>query len=377
MPLVDRLYDSIADDMLWQDALGEICASFGSELGFVALADTVGHQSSFIRTFGNALILRSLQASRAAEMPFYPGISNLQIDQPVTVDMLYDMQGPGTRGAWLESPLNRNWAMPNGLDDFLWVALLKHARRVANLIVVTPRGRSDITSEELAQFASLAPHVRRALLISDLLETERHTATIYRSLIDALRHPVIIVAADLRVLYANAAAERLLSKAGSMSVKRGILKAQWPLAEKSLEASVRGGIRDECALGPAGINIPLPGEESPSVAHVLPLARRDQSARIAQDAVAAIFVAEAGQSPEPAFDALMALFGLTSAEARVATQIGSGLNRHQVADTNRVSDGTVKSQLNAVFGKTGTSDQRELSILLRDLAPPIRGGQHN
>jgi DNA-binding NarL/FixJ family response regulator len=48
------------------------------------------------------------------------------------------------------------------------------------------------------------------------------------------------------------------------------------------------------------------------------------------------------------------------------------MNRHTIAAANQVSDGTVKSQLDSIYDKTGASNQRELEKLLRDLTPPLR-----
>ena len=76
-------------------------------------------------------------------------------------------------------------------------------------------------------------------------------------------------------------------------------------------------------------------------------------------------------APLPAMDAIAALFGLTAAEKRVATQVAAGKSRHDIAQASGVSDGTVKSQLAAIFDKTNTCDQRDLALLVRDLSPPL------
>lgn len=39
-----------------------------------------------------------------------------------------------------------------------------------------------------------------------------------------------------------------------------------------------------------------------------------------------------------------------------------------------MSDHTVKTQLGVVYDKTGTRDQRQLQLLMRELTPPIRTG---
>jgi hypothetical protein len=46
-------------------------------------------------------------------------------------------------------------------------------------------------------------------------------------------------------------------------------------------------------------------------------------------------------------------------------------DRLLIAAACGVSDGTVKSQLATIFDKTGTGDQRELELLMRELSPPL------
>lgn len=316
-------------------------------------------------------MLAPLIREEAIDLPFYSGIARMEIDTPVTLDMLYAIQGPGTQQSWRESRMNLEWARPNRLDDCFWVALLKKPLRVGSLIVVTSVDRPQIKPAELERFAALAPHVRRAVTIGDLFETERRNASIFRAVIDALACPVAIVARDMRVLYANPAAEALFSDGGPVSAIHGQLVLGWAPAEQAVARAIELGLRDECALGPAGINVPLANARAPAVAHVLPLARRDLSVRIVQEAVAAIFIAEAGAVVLPAMDAIAALFGLTAAEKRVASQIAEGMDRAEIARANAVSDGTVKSQLAAIYDKTDSRDKRELALLIRELSPPL------
>jgi DNA-binding CsgD family transcriptional regulator len=104
----------------------------------------------------------------------------------------------------------------------------------------------------------------------------------------------------------------------------------------------------------------------------MPLVQREISARMSQHAAAAIFIAAAGTTPTPALDAIAALFGLTAAEKRVAGHVAAGRTRKAIAAAAGVSDDTIKSQLATIFDKTGTGDQRELELLIRELSPPLR-----
>jgi hypothetical protein len=48
------------------------------------------------------------------------------------------------------------------------------------------------------------------------------------------------------------------------------------------------------------------------------------------------------------------------------------LARVTKSNAQGVADGTVKSQLAAIYDKTGAEDQRSLQQLVRELSPPVR-----
>ncbi|MET3580797.1 DNA-binding CsgD family transcriptional regulator [Mesorhizobium robiniae] len=370
--VVEAIYDSIADVGRWQPTLDAICSLAEGQLAMLAVIDTISSSARFSVSCGDPAVLEPLKHDYGSEVPFCAALPKMEIDVPFTVDSIYALQGPDTRGKWLESRIVREWVQPNRLDDFFWVALMKRPTRIGTLMVVTDKDRRQISSEDLNLLCLLAPHVRRAVTIGDLFEAERRKAEIFRSIIESLDHPVLIVADDMNVIFANPAAEALLAENASVSCARGQLSFAYGKANAAIGRAVQLGTRDEFALGPSGINIPLAKAVAPAVAHVMPLARREISARISQRAAAAIFIAAAGSAPIPALDAIAALFGLTAAEKRVAGHVASGLTRKQIAAASGVSDGTIKSQLATIFDKTSTGDQRELELLMRELSPPLR-----
>ena len=61
------------------------------------------------------------------------------------------------------------------------------------------------------------------------------------------------------------------------------------------------------------------------------------------------------------------VFGLTHAEARLASALVQGLDLQEIARLHRVSVGTLRVQLKSVFGKTQTKRQAQLVALLAKL----------
>ena len=370
--IVEAIYDSIADVGRWPSTLESICKLALGRLAMLAVVDTSSNSARFSMSCGDPALLEPLQRDYAREVPFFKAVPKMDIDMPFTVDSVYALQGPDARQNWLESRIVREWVEPNRLDDFFWVALIKQPTRTGTMMVVTDKDRPQISARDLDLISTLAPHVRRAVTIGDLFEAERLRADIFASIIESLDHPVLIVADDMQIIFANPAAETLLTENTSVSLIRGQLSFAYANANTAIGRAVQLGTRDEFALGPSGINIPLVRAAVPAVAHVMPLARREISARVSQRAAAAIFIAAAGSTPMPALDAIAALFGLTAAEKRVAGHVAAGLTRREIAATSGVSDGTVKSQLATIFDKTGASDQRGLELLMRELSPPLR-----
>ncbi|MFB8829783.1 helix-turn-helix transcriptional regulator [Azotobacter sp. CWF10] len=71
---------------------------------------------------------------------------------------------------------------------------------------------------------------------------------------------------------------------------------------------------------------------------------------------------------KPRASILVQLFKLSPAENRLAELLAQGLKPDECADALCVSINTVRSQLRAIFQKTGTSRQSELIGLIHRLA---------
>lgn len=371
--LVGTIYDCIPDASLWQHALKQITSICDGHLGTLAVVDTERNVPRFSVSCGDEKVLQPLLTQYAKDMPFYSAVPKMELDVPLTIDSIYALQGPQTRDVWLSSKMAREWAVPNNIDDCFWLPVMKQPGRVGNMVIITHKDRRQINSDDIDLVSTLSPHIRRAVTIGDLFESERRKGEIFRDIVDQLSHAVLIVSEDMHIVFANLAAEQLLQSKQIVFSLRGNLAFSFQYANNAITHAVTAGMRNEYMLGPVGINVPLSNTSTPSVAHVMPLSKRDPSQRVAQRAAAAIFIASAGQAPLAAMDAIAALFGLTAAEKRVARYVASGKSRQEIADECGVSDGTVKTQLSAIYDKTNTTDQRHLALLVRELTPPVKG----
>lgn len=90
--------------------------------------------------------------------------------------------------------------------------------------------------------------------------------------------------------------------------------------------------------------------------------------KTANGAHAVVIMIDLAVLPRPELAPLQLIFGLTTAEARLAIAIALGRSPEEIADTTNVSTSTVRRQLSSVFQKTGTHRQPELVALLAHVA---------
>ncbi len=320
---IGRLYDCIVEPRLWQSTLSHIAELTDSEIITLAVLDVPTREARFLSAHGDPRVLGTLFHTYSALMPFYHVLHRFEIDEPLDFEAFCALHGPDGVEIWNGSRIQKEWFEPN------------HLRVGANLLVM-----------------------------------KRHR--LFQQILESLAHPVVVVTKDMRIVHANPTAEVMLREEGAIRQFSGKLVLNYSRANDAVAHAVKTGHQDEVLLGPSGIDIPLGGHERPSVAHVLPLARRLGQPQFSIHAAAAIFIAAPGSDVTPAIDAVAALFGLTSAEKRVASLVGSGKTRSEIAQLHGVSEHTVKAQLAAIYDKTNTRDQRGLQLLIRELTPPVR-----
>jgi DNA-binding CsgD family transcriptional regulator len=73
-----------------------------------------------------------------------------------------------------------------------------------------------------------------------------------------------------------------------------------------------------------------------------------------------MFLAIRGRMPAARPDLLIALYGLTPAEALVLSKLVAGLSAREIAAAHRVARNTVRNQIQRLLEKTATSRQSEL-----------------
>jgi DNA-binding CsgD family transcriptional regulator/PAS domain-containing protein len=266
----------------------------------------------------------------------------------------------------------REWAVPKGLFDAVAVGLVRDRSMVGNAIFSQHESAGAIDEAQLGGLRLLAPHIRRAVTISNLFDLKTVEAATFAATVEALTIGVVLTDEHAKIVHANAAAETMLAAGDLILMQHGRIAVQSATTTNSLQSAIAQAAKDEAALGQKGIGIPIlrPSGE-PLVIHVLPLRRGPMRANLAQRAAAALFVASASAPPQMSHVALNQLYDLTPAEIRIFELICEGHTRDAISGLLGVTVATVKSHLLHVFEKTGCRRQVDLVRLAKSLTFPV------
>ena len=209
-------------------------------------------------------------------------------------------------------------------------------------------------AESLDEFR---PHLARAALLSGRLGLERAKTAV--ATLELIGLPAAALTRTGRVVSANAGFVD-----GTLGVDVGagdIVQFANEAAQALVMEAISNVSKSQVAFGRS---IPVGGTKRtpPFVVHVVPL--RGAGLDLFTGALSIVFITPVVPNTSPGPELLQALFDLTPAEARIASQMTEGRSIEQIAASTTLSLNTIRTHLKSVFLKTGVQRQAELVSLL-------------
>ena len=271
-----------------------------------------------------------------------------------------------------KSEFYQNWAKPQGLIDCINIGYIK--RNTMQGVVSMPcfEKRGVFTSEDGIMAERLSPHIRRAMMINDVVDKGKLALALYRQVLDSIATPVFVMGLGHRIVFCNAPAEQMLVEAKFLKNNAGLLSvAREGNSAKALEEAIDRCAKGHADCGTSGIGVPLVDDEGDrAAAYVLPIGGSDLRGDLGKG-FAAVFVSKRSEQQPMVIEVLRTIFDLTPAEARVSTLIAKGDDPTTISEALNVSVNTIRTHLARVFQKTGARDQLALSTVVNQLLPPI------
>lgn len=364
--LIGLIYDCTLDPTVWAQVIPAIGSATNCFAGMLAVTDL---ETSTVR-FAH---IWNYEPVWLARLPAYAD-DVAQLEKKF-LTLRQGLGDPGTASREMpeayESRYNREWVEPQGIVDVLSLIVMRQPDRLGTLSF-SRHGRSGlVTEEDIAVLRLLAPHIRRAIAISDLFGMQAVETATFGSVLDSFQFGILLVDRDLAIVHANAAANTALAGRGPLYAEKGKAALRGRPAQHALERAVQQAASGAAALGGSGIGIPVGDKERPCVVHVLPLRQSQLRSGLGPRAVVALFIAPASLPSHTPSDALAVIYDLTPAETKIFALIAAGLSQAEIADKFGIAPSTVKSHLLRLFAKTGCHRQSDLMKLAADLSVPV------
>ena len=355
--LIGDIYDCALDPTLWDATLVKLGEALHTRTVFLGLNELPRVRVIMQKNVGmrpqdhqaladHATELQSILANYLTGRP--------SIDDPLVMSRFLDAE------YWASSPYIQKALLPGGIVDVTQYFLTMTPTRMGGLGLGKDVSRGPASDDELALGAMLLPHIRRAVMISDVLDIKTIERARMAEALDALRCAVILTNAHGKIMHANAPAEAILRDGDGVKSVRGVLHAGVPASTAELHAAIALAAAGDADIGNHGLAIRLTGDNAvPLLAHVLPLTGGAERTRMQPAAVAAVFIG-LPEDERDAAEAIATAFGLTSAEKRVLESLVAGHTLAETATRLDVAQATAKTHLSRIFSKTGVNRQADL-----------------
>jgi DNA-binding CsgD family transcriptional regulator len=216
----------------------------------------------------------------------------------------------------------------------------------------------------IQELNALRPHLARAALMSARLGLKRVQGM--AETLTMIGLPSAVLRADGKVVATTPQFEQI----GKQVISRGF--GRIALAHPGANALLCEAIEDlnsgELQFGTKSIAVPATAESAAMVVHVIPVRRSAHD--IFGPAMCILVVTPLVSSQTLPGDLLNGLFDLSPSEIRTANGLLAGATIVELAESLGLSKETIRTQVKAVFAKTGTARQSDLVSLLSNIKVP-------
>lgn len=359
--LVDMVYDAALDEHKWPIFLEAFARAVGGCSSMLRSTDFQAGKAEFVASVGYNPAWQAAYRNHFVKLDYLtPGLTRIEPGEAKTGEYLL------SQAEQRKTEMYNDYLLPQDKQYTMGVLLIKDGNQM--LSFAAQRGkRAGAFGEEQARLMSiLAPHVTRAVQVQRRISSVTVEKDWALGALDHLRMGVILTNSSGTPIFVNRAAEQMLTPSQGIGVyhDRLVLNTTPETARLyQLITDAAQGTPGTSMGGDMRIALPTPDEFLHCM--VMPISL-ELSARLNisfASGCAAVFLSRPGGlqlSPKR----LAVLYGLTLAEAKLAAKIATGMSVEEAANGLHIAYETARTQLRAVFAKTGATRQTELVSLL-------------
>jgi DNA-binding CsgD family transcriptional regulator len=215
----------------------------------------------------------------------------------------------------------------------------------------------------VAQF--LLPHLQRAWTVYQRLQLLSAGETA----MDAVSLGIVFAAGDGTAIYCNRAAEEMLRAGDGLKLQGGALCSSSRKNNEELREMLHHAVSPNAVPGPKIVLIERPSLRRPYQLAAAPLRDRFNQFIGTPAPMAVVLISDPDRNPSANTDILAQVYKLTPKEAEMTARLSTGKSVEEAAEEMGITYETARTHLRRIFGKTGTSRQSELLLLIAKLPP--------
>jgi DNA-binding CsgD family transcriptional regulator len=350
--VIDRLYRGALEEDAWISALEGIHSHFGAEgmALFSINPKTLSAYRAEVMHVDHRTIT-DYHETWIQQDPRHSAGNALKDGEVVTEEDLVRW------GDFTRTTIYNEFLVPSNITRQLATWVQRTDERGVVLSLARGRTRSAFSKDLKKDMAVLVPHLRRAIEVKDRLCAYRAVQQSMLESLDRFPFAVILLRRDLTIDQCSTSAQQLLSEGTSLRSEHGRLRILPLTAERRFHQQLDELTRREGEM--PVITVPRGPERVPLSLLALPLyAERAVWVGSLARWMLLVHVPEMTSCVPP--ERLQRALGATPAEAALVYQLLQGKTLTDAAAELRISVHTARSQLKALFAKTGVSRQSEL-----------------
>lgn len=365
--VIGAIYDAVIEPHRWDATVDLIRKSLGFQIAILGVSDA-NTGAPIVQAFGNVpdRFIKSVGDYGAEIMEAWGGpaaIARVPEEEPIHMASFI------SPASWQNNRYYLEWCCPQGLVDQIGLLIERTPRVMGTLGLGLHESQPPINEAQMDGVRFIAPHLRRAVIISGLLTARAEAATSFEDTLTALGSGVVLFDPTLQIVYANERAQRMIRESDPIASTFGQLSLPGEVVDGQLKRAVEAASNSAALARGAGIPVRL-RDGSGMVIHVLPL--RTSVARSPRRAVAAVFIAKPDAELDFPLEALSVLYRLRPAETRVLELIAKGLTGPAIAAALGVAPSTVKTHTLRLLDKLGVHSRADVVRLARDACLGVR-----
>ncbi len=301
--------------------------------------------------------------------------------QAICPRIRYAMQNPSLETQYdylfmTEAQMDRDpvyeWFGRHGLRYYFGSAVTDACNYRAFVSLQRTRRQGHADKQDVRLFDWLKPHLARGVSLADQLGSLRSHQCFSSAVMDGVPQALFALDRDGTILFANSRAQAFLHAADGLCSRDGRLGTALGSEQAALDRLIGEAALVDIAASSGWARVSRPSGALPYAVFVAPL-RGDDEELLAASANVLVVVHDTAQRRAADRSMLVALFGLTDAEARLASALSAGHSLESAAVSLGIREATARSELKSVFHKLRVNRQQDLVRLLTSLSSMVPG----